>query len=47
VLILLVANNRSIMGAYTNGRLSNSVGILTTLAMAAAAVALAVLFFRP
>lgn len=45
VLILLVANSRSIMGAHTNGRLSNGVGILTTLAMAAAAVALGVLFF--
>ena len=46
VLILLVANKRSIMGAHTNGWLSNSVGILTTVAMAAAACALAVLFFR-
>jgi Mn2+/Fe2+ NRAMP family transporter len=40
VLILLVANNRSVMGAHSNGRLSNGVGILTTLAMGAAAVAL-------
>jgi Mn2+/Fe2+ NRAMP family transporter len=39
VLILLVANNRAIMGAHTNGRLSNSVSILTTVAMAVAAVA--------
>lgn len=46
VLILLVANKRSIMGAHTNGWLSNIMGILTTAAMAAAAVALAVLFFR-
>ena len=46
VLILLVANKRSIMGAHTNGWLSNSMGILATAAMAAAAVALAVLFFR-
>jgi Mn2+/Fe2+ NRAMP family transporter len=46
VLILLVANNRTIMGVHTNGRLSNGVGILTTLAMGAAAVALAVSFFR-
>ena len=44
VLILLVANNRKIMGAHTNGWLANSVGILTTLAMAVAAIALAVSF---
>jgi NRAMP (natural resistance-associated macrophage protein)-like metal ion transporter len=39
VLILLVANNRSIMGAHTNGWLANVVGIVTTLAMAGAAIA--------
>jgi NRAMP (natural resistance-associated macrophage protein)-like metal ion transporter len=39
VLILLVANNRAIMGEHTNGRLSNTVGILTTVAMGGAAVA--------
>ena len=39
VLILLVANNRAIMGEHTNGLLSNAVGILTTVAMAVAAVA--------
>jgi Mn2+/Fe2+ NRAMP family transporter len=44
VLILLVANNRSIMQTHTNGRLLNGLGIITTLAMAAAAVALAVSF---
>ena len=47
VLILLVANNRSIMGMHVNGRLSNCIVILTTLAMAAAAIALAVLSFTP
>ena len=46
VLILLVANKRSIMGAHTNGWLSNTVGVLTTVAMATAAGVLAVLFFR-
>jgi NRAMP (natural resistance-associated macrophage protein)-like metal ion transporter len=40
VLILLVANNRAIMGEHTNGLLSNAVGILTTVAMAVAAVAI-------
>jgi Mn2+/Fe2+ NRAMP family transporter len=39
VLILLVANNRAIMGEHVNGRLSNTIAILTTLAMGAAAVA--------
>ena len=37
-LILLVANNRAIMGKLTNGRLSNVVGILTVALMAVAAV---------
>jgi Mn2+/Fe2+ NRAMP family transporter len=44
VLILLIANNRSIMQTHTNGRLLNGLGIITTLAMAAAAVALAISF---
>lgn len=44
-LILLVANNRTIMGKYTNGKLSNTVGILTTVAMAGAAAAAIVLLF--
>ncbi len=38
VLILLVANNRSVMGEHTNGRLSNLVGIVTVVAMAGAAL---------
>jgi Mn2+/Fe2+ NRAMP family transporter len=38
VLILLVANNRAIMGEHTNRRLSNAVGIVTTLLMGVAAV---------
>ncbi len=45
VLILLVANNRRIMGEHANGKLSNTVGILTTMAMAGAAVAAIVLLF--
>ena len=45
VLILLVANNRSIMGKYTNGKLSNTVGILTTVVMAGAAAATIILLF--
>ncbi len=45
VLILLVANNRKIMGPHANGRLVNSIGIVTTLAMGAAAVAMVVSFF--
>jgi Mn2+/Fe2+ NRAMP family transporter len=42
VIILLVANNRNIMGEYTNGRLSNSISIITTIAMGAAAIALVI-----
>lgn len=42
VLLLLVANNRAIMGAHVNGWLANAVGGLATLAMAAAAVAVVV-----
>jgi NRAMP (natural resistance-associated macrophage protein)-like metal ion transporter len=38
VLILRVANNRDIMGGYTNGRLSNTVCGLTTALMGVAAV---------
>lgn len=45
VLILLVANNRAIMGEHTNGRLANIVGLCTTLAMSAAVVATLVSFF--
>jgi NRAMP (natural resistance-associated macrophage protein)-like metal ion transporter len=45
VLILLVANNSTIMGSYTNGMLSNSIGIFTTVAMGAAAVAAIVFLF--
>lgn len=44
-LILLIANNRTIMGKYTNGKLSNTVGILTTVAMAGAAAAAIILLF--
>jgi Mn2+/Fe2+ NRAMP family transporter len=42
VLLLMVANNRKIMGGFTNGRLANSVGILTTVVMFVAAIALVV-----
>ncbi len=42
VLLLLIANNRAIMGDFTNRWLSNVVGILTTVVMAAAAVALVI-----
>lgn len=38
VLILLVANNRAILGEHTNGPLVNALGVLTTLFMAVAAV---------
>ena len=44
-LILLVANNRKVMGEHTNGWLGNVFGIFATLAMDAAAVALLVSFW--
>jgi Mn2+/Fe2+ NRAMP family transporter len=37
-LILLVANNRAIMGEHTNGRLSNVIGVITAVFMALAAL---------
>jgi len=45
ILILLVANNTTIMGSYTNSTLSNSIGIFTTAAMGGAAVAAIVFLF--
>ena len=39
-IILHVSNNRSVMGAYTNGRLLNVLGIATTVVMTAAAIAM-------
>ncbi len=47
IVLLLIANNRKIMGAQTNGPLANIVGIATTLAMMAAAVGMFVTFFLP
>lgn len=46
VMILRVANSRAIMGAYSNGRLSNVVSGVATLGMGAAALALAVTLLR-
>ena len=40
ILILLMANNRTIMGKRVNGRLSNMLGWLTVALMSAAAIAL-------
>jgi len=44
IVILLVANNRRILGTATNGRLSNVVGIATAFAMGAAAVGMVITF---
>lgn len=38
VLILLVANNRTVMGRHTNSHLSNTLGIIATILMTVAAV---------
>jgi NRAMP (natural resistance-associated macrophage protein)-like metal ion transporter len=44
-LILRIANDKNLMGAFTNGWLSNSLGILTTVAMGIAAVVTLVALF--
>jgi Mn2+/Fe2+ NRAMP family transporter len=46
VLILLVANNRRIMGEHTNGRLANAVGGITAVLMGATAVLTVVTAFH-
>jgi len=40
IVIMLVANNKAVLGGETNGRLTNVIGWITTLAMFAAAIAL-------
>jgi Mn2+/Fe2+ NRAMP family transporter len=45
VLVMLVSNDRAVMGERTNGRLLNIVGWATTLTMGAAAVALIITAF--
>ncbi len=47
ILILLVANNKRVMGDFTNNRFSNIVGIITVVGMAAAAVITVVTLFIP
>jgi Mn2+/Fe2+ NRAMP family transporter len=39
-IILHVSNNRAVMGEHTNGRLLNVLGVVTTLVMSAAAIAM-------
>jgi len=39
-MIMLIGNNRSIMKSKVNGRVSNTLGWITTIAMSVAAVAL-------
>lgn len=46
ILITLIANNKAIMQSFTNGRLSNIVVILTTVAMSAAAMAMFILLIK-
>ncbi len=47
ILILLVANNRNIMGDFANRWLSNILGIVTTLLVTAAGIALIVTLIHP
>ncbi len=46
-LILLVANNRAILGEHTNGRISNTLGLITTVFMGVAALITIVSLFVP
>ena len=41
VVVMLVANNKSVLGKHVNGPVSNATGWATTVAMSAAAIALA------
>jgi Mn2+/Fe2+ NRAMP family transporter len=45
VLIMLIANNRTVMGDTVNGRFTNLVGWATAAVMFAAAIGLLVTFF--
>jgi Mn2+/Fe2+ NRAMP family transporter len=47
VLVMLITNDRRILGSRVNGRLSNAIGWSTTLAMFMAAIALLVSFAQP
>jgi Mn2+/Fe2+ NRAMP family transporter len=38
--ILHISNNKKIMGEFTNGKLSNALGVITLILMTASAVAL-------
>jgi Mn2+/Fe2+ NRAMP family transporter len=46
VVVMLVANNKSVLGEHVNGPVSNAVGWATTVAMSAAAAALLVAWGR-
>jgi NRAMP (natural resistance-associated macrophage protein)-like metal ion transporter len=46
ILIMLISNNRSIMGEYVNGRLANTLGWAATAVMFAAAIALVLTWVR-
>lgn len=47
VIILLVCNNRRVMGEHTNGKLLNTLGIIAAVTMSAAAIALLVAWLLP
>lgn len=44
-IVLHIGNNKKIMGSYTNGKLSNILGVITLIVMTAAAIALLYLQF--
>ncbi|MBI2051786.1 Nramp family divalent metal transporter [Candidatus Roizmanbacteria bacterium] len=47
LLILLISNNKNVMGQHTNSKISNILGLAITGVMGAAAVALFISLFRP
>lgn len=46
ILILCIANNKKVMGSYTNSRPANVLGIIVTIVMSVASLALFLTFFR-
>jgi Mn2+/Fe2+ NRAMP family transporter len=47
VIILLVCNNRRVMGEHTNGKLLNWLGVICALVMGAAAIGTLIAWFWP
>lgn len=46
VVVMLIANNKSVLGEHVNGPVSNAIGWATTVTMSVAAIALALAWAR-